>query len=261
MRRHGLSRPSIPHGFTLLELVVAMGLGVAVTMLALALLLAHRQNDQAQRQLATVQDNGRFAIDYLKRQFAAAGYGQSGAITPVRIEPLGADISLKDGAYYDETVIAVSGGRDCVGSGVLTGFKRFRVTRDQRLLCTTYEADGKGGWRADDAGTVIDEVAAFQVLYGIDVRDSGRAFDGVIDGYVTGTTLSLLGVRARVNSIQVGLLLTSQWSTQHDSSERWRILDQWYAADPVTPDTHKVSQRQFYRPYSTTVALRNRSIN
>lgn len=248
-------------GFTLLELVVAMGLGVLVSTLALTLLLAHRQNDQALRQLATVQDNGRFAIDYLKRQFAAAGYGATGAIAGVRIEPLGADIGLKDGTYYDETVIAVSGGRDCVGTGVMTGFKRFRVTPEQRLLCTAYEADGRGGWVADDAGAVIDQVAAFQVLYGIDVTSRDRTFDGVTDGYVTGSTLLQLGARARVNSMQVGLLLTSPWSTQSDASGRWRLLDQWYASDPAVTSANRVSPRQFHRPYSMTVALRNRGIH
>jgi type IV pilus assembly protein PilW len=61
-------------GFSLIELMVAMALGVLLLSGVLAVFLSSRSTHETTDRLSRVQDNGRFALDSIVRDIRAAGY-------------------------------------------------------------------------------------------------------------------------------------------------------------------------------------------
>ena len=62
-------------GLSLVELMVAMVLGLLITAGVTQLFLTNRLTANLQQGLASVQEQGRFAVDFLSREMMAAGYG------------------------------------------------------------------------------------------------------------------------------------------------------------------------------------------
>lgn len=61
-------------GFTLVELMVALTLGLIVIAALIGVFIANNQNYRQNEALAVVQDNARFALDVMSRDLAMAGY-------------------------------------------------------------------------------------------------------------------------------------------------------------------------------------------
>lgn len=68
-------------GFSLVELLIAMGLGVFLTSVMAYAYVSARQSGAYDEQILIVQENARFALRLLSREFAAAGF--QGALTGV----------------------------------------------------------------------------------------------------------------------------------------------------------------------------------
>jgi type IV pilus assembly protein PilW len=62
-----------PRGLTLIELMVALALGLIVTFVVINVFLSHRQVYRVNEQLARVQENARFALEMLARDLREAG--------------------------------------------------------------------------------------------------------------------------------------------------------------------------------------------
>lgn len=75
----GLSRPAGGYGFSLVELLVAMALGVLLVAAAGTLFVATRQMSLEQERIAEMNENLRFAADFMARDIRAAGLLASGA--------------------------------------------------------------------------------------------------------------------------------------------------------------------------------------
>lgn len=73
------SRPASEHGFSLVELLVAMALGVLLVSAAGTLFVATRQMSLEQERIAEMNENLRFAADFMTRDIRAAGLLASGA--------------------------------------------------------------------------------------------------------------------------------------------------------------------------------------
>lgn len=67
-------------GFTLIELMVSLGLGVLVAAIAAQLFVTNLMSFNAQRGISDVQDNGRFAIDFINRDVRQSGLRPAGAL-------------------------------------------------------------------------------------------------------------------------------------------------------------------------------------
>ena len=69
-------------GLSLVELLIAMVLGLFLTAGALEMMLASRNLERTTDDLSRIQENGRFAIEFLARDLRMAGYGvqDNGAI-------------------------------------------------------------------------------------------------------------------------------------------------------------------------------------
>lgn len=74
MRAHMHSTPSSIRGLTLVELLVAMALGLIITLAAVSALVISQQGFRSVDAASQVRDNARFASDIMRRVILQAGY-------------------------------------------------------------------------------------------------------------------------------------------------------------------------------------------
>lgn len=75
MQRHkSWIRPMRVAGFTLLELLIAMAMGVAVMSGVVSVLVVSKSNYITERELAALQENARFALKFMTEEIQMAGY-------------------------------------------------------------------------------------------------------------------------------------------------------------------------------------------
>ena len=68
------NNPSKAIGFTLLELLIAMAMGIAVMSGVVSVLVVSKSNYVTERELAALQENARFALKFLTEEIQMAGY-------------------------------------------------------------------------------------------------------------------------------------------------------------------------------------------
>ena len=64
----------LPMGFSLVELMVAMTIGLALTLVVAQLFLGSRQTQATQDDLARIQEGARFAVELMAKELRMAGY-------------------------------------------------------------------------------------------------------------------------------------------------------------------------------------------
>ncbi|MAR89495.1 MAG: PilW family protein [Pseudomonadota bacterium] len=268
-------------GLSLVELMIALLLGSLLTIAATQLFLVNRQTENLQLGIAGVQDNGRFAFDYISRAFMEAGHHPSEAIVPFVLDetPYAADVDdaeILDGVQFDTVTYEVVEGRDCYGQSPFTGIKRFRVAQVDginRLNCAAFSfqtgtnPDGTAFsfWGSAGAGALIDNVVAFQVLYGLDFDGPEDDGYGRADLYTNATRTKALASdinagNIRIVSLRFGVLLSSDARVSLDpdfSPDAITLLDQTYTQGDNGGSEVDFEDGRLYRTYSSTVALRN----
>lgn len=206
-------------GFTVAELLIAVVIGVLVTLLAVTLLLTSNAGFVAQAQAASVDEAGRFALASIERAAHQAAFvdweredmaaGEDPA-APARIRGLdAASLPPSSAALADARLDAVNGsdilalrfagaGPDegdgsmttCAGFSVgagQDGWSIFYVGRsaagDVELRC---KYKGTNKWSAE---AVIAGVDSFQVLYGV---DTDTVADGTANRYLSASEINAL---------------------------------------------------------------------
>lgn len=229
-------------GVGLVELMISVALGCFVCAALIDMYISNRRVHNLQQSLATIQEHSAFAVDYVRRSVMQAGSGLEGqAIFPVAIEFGQGDPTNKsqDGDLFDQLVIRMESGFDCVGDSLDQGavkWKRFYVENNE-LFC-----------RDSDRQTVglVDNVQAFQVLYGVDTDR-----DGAVDRYVNAA--GALGQEEYVFSVRVGFLLDSDYpviNSQISPQTEYFVLDERIAASLLRDG------RALHRTFVASIALR-----
>jgi type IV pilus assembly protein PilW len=253
-------------GMTLVELMVALTIGLGIVLMAGRLLVLANGAYAAQAESAGVEDGGRFAIDLIGRAVRQAGAVDIDTVAdpaadtaPARLAGLDARSLSRATAGIDDPlpaavngsdVLAVrfpgdSGGAvDCAGFPVAAGeegWSIFYVARngegEAELRC---KYRGAAHWSAD---AVVSGVDGFQVLYGVDTDDPP---DGAANRYVNATAVDALdaafaGLPAaefnrrthwkRIVGVRVGLLLHGSRATRSEpGGARYDLLGAGYAA-------------------------------
>tara|TARA_R110000796_G_scaffold63377_4_gene146588 strand:+ start:17279 stop:17992 length:714 start_codon:yes stop_codon:yes gene_type:complete len=225
-------------GFTLVELMVALALGVLLSLAAVQLFATNQRTFTLQEVVSGLQEDGQSVIRYLSTDLRQAGRGAAlqGAIDGIVIS--GAPVSV-EGALgaNDELVITYFGDRDCQGT-VLAG---------EVEIINRYFVDGTGDFSCSGnqtAGSVVllPGVESFQVLYGIDGDADGNL------GVTQFIKANALGGDPVV-AIRFAILLASpQPISVQPSSQTYYVLDEAV----VSP-----SDRLVRRVFTKTVQLRN----
>ena len=203
-----MKRPA--RGVTLAELLVALALGLLVTLLAGSLVLAANKGFVAQAEGVQLDDAGRFAVNIVSRAVHQAGFANWDAASahapdlPAQLAGLDARSLRHSAAGIDDPQPDVANGSDVLalrfaGDGIGTncagfasdpgvdGWSIFYVARaadgETELRC---KYRGEHGWGSD---ALVRGVDTFQVRYGL---DTDTPADGVANEFVTAAHINAL---------------------------------------------------------------------
>ena len=247
-------------GFTLLDLMISMTIGLLLTVVAAQVFVGSRRTHATTDDVARMQENMRFAHDVLSRMVRMASYVSAPAKFPIPTDGYpgifgGADLALEgeDGAGTDpdEFTVRYNGTADltttdCLGKVINPGeiaVNRFFIlkdtaTRASSLACST------GG----DPQILVPDVENMQILYGEETTG-----DFTTDRWVNRTAVtrfdSVIGVRIAL------LFRTPNLNVRSvpDAATKHKLLD---VELPVFTGDEATRIR---RVMTLTLAMRNRS--
>nr|WP_315260829.1 PilW family protein [uncultured Duganella sp.] len=275
------------NGWGVVEFLIAIALGLLVTLLASGLLVASGGNYRNHSDNVWLADGGRYALSVMAQAARHGAYvnWDSDAAPPA---PDSSSVTGLDAASISRSAEGISAPLPAVahGSDVLAlrfagadddasincgGFAVPAGTRGWSIFYVGADAGGEpelrckyrgaAGWGAD---AVVRGVESFQVLYGVDLD---TPLDGVPNTYLNATAVSATAAWQRVCSVKLALLLRGAVNSRADTlAGRFDLFGPAYAdAHPEDvgvrveegrlPPTERLRAR---RLFSMTVALRNR---
>lgn len=161
-------------GFSLVELMVALALGLLLSAAAIQMFLTSQQSMNVQQGSSEVQENGRFAIDFLMADIRKAGMRPASITTAVATPITGTAGSgtAADTVAVSYVVESASGATDCNGN--LVAGANPTITNTYSVVNGALMCEGNalvGG--AKQKVELVPNVDGFKVLYGIDtVKDN-----------------------------------------------------------------------------------------
>lgn len=253
-----ISFPYHQKGLSLVELLIAMLLGLMLTAGALTMMLSSQQIYQATDTLSRIQESGRFALNFLAKDLRMAGYntteqadgkvfwdGACGATNPCTTNGAGSD-SDQVGVLMDP-----SNDLDCLGNAVASEntvvanvYYIDDPENDQisSLYCHGYDLSANN-WVTPNPQPLVDGVENMQILYGI----TDPAANNAITSYISADAVTDW---ATIGAARVSLLLNNgQAQGNGDNVIRtFNLLD----ADPIV-----VTDRHNRQAFSTTITINN----
>lgn len=225
-------------GVSLVELMVALVLGLLVSGAAMQLLLTNQQTFALQNASSTLQDDGQMLLRYMMADLRQAGRGSAiaGTVAPVIFDTDQPAFSKEGGTGPDELAIRFFGTRDCQGSVAATPediVNRYFVSGGV-LSCS--------GSLSAGSVELLPQVESFQVQYGIDT-----AQDDVVS---VGRWVNAGSVGARpVVAIRFAVLLASEGEINASAAATTHyVLDQVVTAP---------SDSRLRKVFGSTVYIRN----
>ena len=236
--------PVRQHGLTMVELMVAVTVGLLVLLVAAGMLISANRGHAAQEEAARLDDSGRFALEAIARavrQTAYVNWDRADAgiaddpTAPARVVGLDNRSLVKTADFISDPRADVANGSDvlalrfagagrgpdgdgsmtsCAGFGVSEleeGWSIFYVGRsaigDTELRC---KYRGSTGWGAD---AIVGGVDSFQVLYGL---DTDVPADGLANLFVNASAVEALDDRlalegANETELELDLRRKTHW--------------------------------------------------
>ena len=251
-------------GFSIVELMIALALGSLITLAAVQLFSTNQRTFQLQQGLTDVQEQGRFALDYISRDLRLMGLRDPAVVgadpgllladTTVGATVMpGSQDGGAVGAGNDRLTFsfhAEEGDMDCEGDAVPAG--------PPILVANTYWVGGPDNDQLFCAGSInpatvglvlVEGVDSFQVLLGIDTSVDGVPAAGHY------RRLNEVVATDQIVSVRVGLLVRATQGNLPTSlapPQDLLVLDrELTAGDPPLED---VTVR---RLFTSTVRARN----
>lgn len=226
-------------GFSLIELMVAMVIGLLLSLAAIQLLATNQRTFAVQQAVSTLHEDGQLVIRYIDADIRHAGRGSAlmGTIPPVISDEASTPHSVEGGAGDDELVVNYFGMSDC--QGVMSA-------SEEEVINHYFVEDGAlrcAGNRSVGSIVLLPNVERFQVEYGIDTDPSNG-----------------LGVTQYVNAgqeadnpivaIRYAVLLSSGENVVSSPAQE---RDYYVLGEKIQP----VADRSIRRVFTSTVRLRN----
>lgn len=264
MTRQSVAQPRAAHGgFTMLELMIALLLSSIVVLAVTQLFITNQRTFVLQQALRDVQEQGRFALEYIERDARRASLVQPATAGPapgIIVEnsqlPVGVGFPPSSeggtGATDNDRLTfsfqGDAGMEDCEGDALAAAaapalvVSTYWVNDANQLRCEGSVDGASGGL------TLVEGVDSFQVLYGIDTEDDGVPF---ASRYVRADDLN---VDDQVLAVRVGLLVRARQENIPDLAEpnNYVVLDK-----ELTSGVEPLDGQAVRRLFGTTVRLRN----
>jgi type IV pilus assembly protein PilW len=244
-----MTRNNRQQGLTLIEIMVALVISLFLLAGLLQLFIGTRQSARIQENLSRVQENGRYAVDYLGRVIRLAGYRSKETIKQGDSfeERFTGSYAIKDNSSESKSPVIVFEGentgegevRDCLNQ-LITSLPGTPVlaTNTLKITDTTLQCQTS----PTKIETVVDGVEDMYVLYG---ENTDGDLLGVADRYVSGPFVSDW---KKVVSVRVSFLLQTLENNLAESPQPYT-----FKGVSTTP-----TDRRLRRVFTTTITLRNR---
>lgn len=245
-------------GLTLIEIMVALVISLFLLAGLLQLFIGTRQSARVQENLSRVQENGRYAIDFIGRVARLTGYrsrftierGQSfGTAFPAVQAIQGTN---DDGSNSSDTItIAFEGEgagqgdiRNCLNEQIndnVIASNALSINNDN-LQCRARTLTAAGNVISDQTQPIVENVENIQILYGLP-PPTNLGFLSYIPASNVGSNWD------QVVSIRVSLLLRTAENNLIDSPQPYT-----FNGTTITPSA---GDRRLRRVFTTTINLRN----
>lgn len=240
-------------GLTLIEIMVALVISLFLLAGLLQLFISLQVSAKVQENLSRVQENGRYALDYISRLTRLAGSRSRFNIERgLSFKEVFPSVQAVQGTNNggpnssDTMTVAFEGEgpgqgdvRDCVNAQVgenATASNVLSISNSNSLQCVS------GG----QTQPIVDNVENMQILYGVNANNNQW---GVADRYLPASDVESAGQWDRVVSVRISLLLRTAENNLADSPQPYT-----FNGATVTPAT---TDRYLRRVFTTTVTLRN----
>lgn len=241
--------PAEQRGFTLVEIMVAITIGLLMIAGVLQISAASKESSRLQRNMGFVQENIRTATELLGRDIRRAGYYEddnpSDRIMTSPVPFVTETTTDGGGDSNDEITVTYESDTDCLGNRTYdeedadaVAANHFAINHyfieDERLMC-----EGNGG----ATQPLVEGVESMQILYGENTDGDPRS----ANRYVRPEQANL----RKVVSVRIALRFHSQ------EGVRGQIDDNQYALLDAEPFDPPDSDRRLRREITTTISLRN----
>lgn len=261
-------------GLTLVEILVALTLGLVVTATVLQIFLSSRQVYLTQEQSSGIQENGNFALEWLGKYIRLAGYRNNvkyidriSSFEDLNINACGQQIGFVPGqvmAGLDN--VANNNKSDCIifryrgnNDGSITDCFGTRINNDKQTVINVFflafdQTINDWALRCDsttlnDTGTVakpwnpqtfVNNVQDLQILYGTNT------------GAYTATQVTNANLWDNVISVKIALLLSSENNGVSITNQNQTYVFPPWSNQPVTANDFRLR-----RVFTTTINRRN----
>ena len=249
-------------GFTLVEMMVALALGLLLSIVIAQLFANTRDTNRATEDAARVQESMRFATDVIGRTVRIAGYMSNPTAAATTVFPGTAkalDGSNGAGTASDTLIVRFQGAGtpagaadntilDCLGTAVAPDFTATSAGVRSNTFSIATGADGRNALfcSTNSAGNPIAElvpgVEAMQVLFGEDTN-ADRTADRFLPPTVTVNNNNVVAVR-------VYLLFSGKENVKLDNASTTYTL---------AGVAYTFSDNKIRRVVTSTITLRNRA--
>ncbi|MCF6364093.1 MAG: PilW family protein [Gammaproteobacteria bacterium] len=231
-------------GFSLVEIMVAMTLGLVLLGGTITLYASSKDSYRLQENIAGLQENARFAIHALRRDVEMAGFPMAREIVPFNIaETLDGGGNTSDQLSIQYNSSNPPNNTDCLGTVVAPPgtliTNRYTINNDGDLVCQ--------GNTNNLTQTLVENVINMQALYGVDTDANGSA-----NQYLRANEVTALPGNPwlQVVSLRLALLVASETAVGPAPRPPLTLLDAVPAFAPA--------DNRLYRVFTTTIPLRNR---
>ena len=249
-------------GLTLVEMMIAMTLWLLLMTGVTQIFISNKQTYSTTQTLGQVEENGRFALDFLVKAIRKAGYTSDSSKNSSGIKPFlaGSDCpsttactSNGSGSSGNDRMAVEfdsTGSTDCNGNSSASTppviadvfwIANDSTTNTNALYCQGYDITGSK-WLGS-AQPLVPGIETLQVLYG-EVTGAGTA--GVPDHYVSANKVSDW---SKIKSVRIAVLAQSASAgSGQNQTRKYAVLDAGLFT--YTDNQPRVM-------YETTVSLRN----
>lgn len=215
-------------GLSIVELMVALVLSLVVMFVTTSIYVSNKQTYRYLDQYSMLQENGRFAIYFLREHILQAGFPRE-VINPFPVVP------TNDSTVTVEFRSAV----DCLGAAVTAVAPALPVTRNtftvtgNQLLCTSQ----------GNTEVLVDGIETMHIVYGED-----KTGDGTANAYVPRNNVADWN---NIVSVRIALLAVGE----PNSLDVAQTIIYNMNGNPYTAANDRTPRRVF----NTTIPLRNRN--
>ena len=225
-----VSYPTIPKGFSLMEVLIGVFLSILLTTGIIQLLTSSVSSYRLQLGLSQLEESGRYARDVLSNHITQAGYQPQPWNSAFQLPALTSETLNGSDMAGDQLGLQRWSSQNCFGndnpvkgSDGQAAFHllqtRFRINTSNNLAITCrYGPDTSNMTTQINNFGLVEDVESMQLLFAED-RDN----DNIADGWVSGQTWLH---QQDIQAIKVALLLSTRQPFEQAPGQQLTLLDE-----------------------------------